>query len=144
MRKLLVVVLLPALLIMNGCTGTSRSNVKKYPVVKTADVQPDEEKKLVEPAVQPDAVGQADSVETAVNEVEAKPVEKLEAMSSREIQIALKNAGYYDGEIDGVLGSRSRDAIRRFQQDNGLIDDSVAGTKTQEKLRKYINTEGKL
>lgn len=64
-------------------------------------------------------------------------------MTNKEVQIALKNAGYYAGSIDGILGSRSRDAIRKFQQDNGLKDDSVAGPKTQEKLRKYVNTKYK-
>lgn len=67
----------------------------------------------------------------------------MDQMSNQEIQIALKNAGYYEGVIDGILGSRSRDAIRRFQQDNGLKDDSIAGPRTQEKLTKYIDTNFK-
>ncbi len=70
-------------------------------------------------------------------------VEPEVSMSSREIQIALKTAGYYDGAIDGILGSRSREAIRRFQQDNGLKDDSIAGPKTCAELEKYINTDHK-
>ena len=67
----------------------------------------------------------------------------VETMSNQEIQIALKNAGYYTGTIDGILGSRSRDAIRKFQQDHALKDDSIAGPRTQEKLGAYINTKYK-
>ena len=35
-------------------------------------------------------------------------------------QRALAKAGRYSGDIDGILGERTRDAIRRYQSDNGL------------------------
>ena len=37
-----------------------------------------------------------------------------------DVQSALADAGYYRGEIDGVIGTGTRNAIRRFQRDNGL------------------------
>ena len=37
-----------------------------------------------------------------------------------DVQSALADAGYYRGEIDGVIGNGTRNAIRRFQRDNGL------------------------
>ncbi len=37
-----------------------------------------------------------------------------------QIQRALKDRGYDPGPIDGVIGTQSRAAIRKFQQDNGL------------------------
>lgn len=37
-----------------------------------------------------------------------------------EAQRALAERGYYDGEIDGRLGSETREAVRRFQGDAGL------------------------
>jgi hypothetical protein len=36
------------------------------------------------------------------------------------VQDALARRGYYDGEVDGVVGSGTRSAIREFQRDNGL------------------------
>ena len=36
------------------------------------------------------------------------------------VQGALAQRGYYDGQIDGVLGPGTRSAIREFQRDNGL------------------------
>ena len=59
-------------------------------------------------------------------------------LPSKQIQQALKNAGYYQGEIDGKIGSRSREAVKRFQSDNGLNADGVVGRQTWEKLKTYL------
>jgi peptidoglycan hydrolase-like protein with peptidoglycan-binding domain len=53
------------------------------------------------------------------------------------LQRALKNAGYYTGPIDGRAGSGTKDAIRRFQADNGLEADGVAGRQTWAKLQAH-------
>jgi hypothetical protein len=37
-----------------------------------------------------------------------------------QVQQALAQQGYYQGPIDGILGPMTRDAIQRFQADNGL------------------------
>lgn len=37
-----------------------------------------------------------------------------------EVQSALAEMGYYRGPVDGVIGNGTRNAIRRFQRDNGL------------------------
>lgn len=46
------------------------------------------------------------------------------------IQTKLKNWGYYSGGIDGIYGSGTLKAVKRFQQKNGLNADGIAGTKT--------------
>jgi len=46
------------------------------------------------------------------------------------IQQRLSNWGYYSGSIDGVYGSRTESAVKRFQQKNGLEPDGVAGPAT--------------
>lgn len=48
----------------------------------------------------------------------------------RNIQKKLKNWGYYNGDIDGVYGSRTKAAVTYFQKKNGLTADGVAGPKT--------------
>jgi peptidoglycan hydrolase-like protein with peptidoglycan-binding domain len=55
----------------------------------------------------------------------------------REIQTCLKNAGFYQGEVDGVKGRKTRSAIKKFQRENGLNADGVVGRKTWEALSKY-------
>jgi len=59
------------------------------------------------------------------------------APTPKQVQMALKNAGYYKGEIDGVIGSKSKAAIKDFQNDNGLTDDGKVGPKTWSKLKEY-------
>lgn len=36
------------------------------------------------------------------------------------VQTALQEQGYYDDEVDGLIGPRTRAALRDFQRDNGL------------------------
>jgi outer membrane murein-binding lipoprotein Lpp len=57
----------------------------------------------------------------------------------REIQICLKNANFYQGEIDGIKGRATRRAIREFQKANALRADGVVGPKTRELLSKYMS-----
>ena len=42
----------------------------------------------------------------------------------------LKSWGYYNGEVDGIFGSNTQAAVKKFQQKNGLNVDGVAGEKT--------------
>lgn len=55
----------------------------------------------------------------------------------KEIQTALTEAGLYKGPIDGVIGSKTKEAIRKFQEANDLKVDGVCGPKTWEKLKAY-------
>lgn len=48
----------------------------------------------------------------------------------RRIQQKLKNWGYYTGSVDGIYGSQTQNAVRKFQRDNGLTVDGIAGPKT--------------
>ena len=54
--------------------------------------------------------------------------------SKKEIQQALKNAGFYHGTIDGKLGPKTREAIKEFQRANGLKADGVIGRQTWDTL----------
>lgn len=47
-----------------------------------------------------------------------------------EIQTRLKEWGYYNGEVDGVYGSRTEAAVRYFQSSNGLSADGQVGNQT--------------
>ena len=58
--------------------------------------------------------------------------------SVKQIQIALKNAGYNPGPIDGKMGKQTRQAIKAFQKANGLVPDGRVGKKTWSILRKYL------
>ena len=63
--------------------------------------------------------------------------------STREIQQALKNAGFYQGQVDGKLGQQTRDAVKEFQRVHGLKDDGVVGKQTWNKLSSYATLNAK-
>lgn len=47
-----------------------------------------------------------------------------------QIQRKLSNRGYYSGSIDGIFGTQTQSAVRRYQADNGLTVDGIAGQQT--------------
>ncbi|MBU1864035.1 MAG: peptidoglycan-binding protein [Candidatus Omnitrophica bacterium] len=58
--------------------------------------------------------------------------------SIRDMQKALRNAGFYKGEIDGNGGPLTRSAVKDFQKSHGLKVDGILGRKTWEKLEGYL------
>ena len=50
------------------------------------------------------------------------------------IQSKLKTWGYYKGNVDGIYGQNTANAVKAFQQKNGLTVDGVAGPQTLAKI----------
>ncbi len=48
----------------------------------------------------------------------------------RKIQTKLKSLGFYNGSVDGIYGSATRTAVKKFQRSVGITDDGIAGNKT--------------
>ena len=70
-----------------------------------------------------------------INYINNLEVETYSTIGSRgdeviQIQTKLKNWGYYTGAIDGIYGNATYNAVKKFQQKNGLVVDGVAGSKT--------------
>ena len=61
----------------------------------------------------------------------------------KQIQTALKNAGYYQGTVDGKLGKKTRRAVRDFQKANNLHADGRVGEKTWAILKDYLQKKVK-
>lgn len=55
-----------------------------------------------------------------------------------QVQLALKNAGYYNGPVDGKIGEKTKRAIAEFQKANNLHADGVVGRKTWNVLKTYL------
>lgn len=71
-------------------------------------------------------------------------------MTIRQIQLLLSFLGYDPGAPDGIDGEKTQSAVRLFQAREGLREDGIAGSKTQERLldavaqgRMYTRTEPK-
>ncbi len=52
----------------------------------------------------------------------------------RTIQTKLKNWGYYSGTVDGIYGSQTVAAVKKFQKKNGLTADGIVGNATAAKI----------
>lgn len=48
----------------------------------------------------------------------------------RQIQTKLKNWGYYKGSVDGIYGTKTKNAVIYFQRKNKLTADGIAGPAT--------------
>jgi len=56
----------------------------------------------------------------------------------KQIQMALQNAGYNPGLIDGRMGKQTRAAIRQFQAAHNLAVDGKVGKMTWRVLKDYL------
>lgn len=52
----------------------------------------------------------------------------------KQIQSKLKEYGIYSGEADGIFGSKTEEAVKKFQSNNGLVADGKVGAQTLTKL----------
>lgn len=68
-----------------------------------------------------------------------KARESSQPGKTKDVQQALKNAGYYDGKVDGIKGKGTVKAIKEFQKANGLTADGVVGRKTWNALSAHLS-----
>ncbi|MDD5108192.1 MAG: peptidoglycan-binding domain-containing protein [Candidatus Omnitrophica bacterium] len=60
-------------------------------------------------------------------------------LSAKQIQRALKSAGFYQGAVDGKIGPKTKSAIIKFQKAHNLKADGVVGKRTSMELNKYLS-----
>lgn len=65
-----------------------------------------------------------------------QPVNNASAYSDEflKIQKRLTELGYDCGTLDGIKGPITKNAVIKFQKDNGLVTDGIVGLKTKAKL----------
>lgn len=76
------------------------------------------------------------SKKKVIGEVKSRP-------TAKQVQLALRNAGYNPGKIDGRMGKLTRDAIRAFQKANNLNPDGKIGKVTWGLLKDYLYKKSK-
>ena len=57
----------------------------------------------------------------------------------KKLQSALRAAGVYKGNIDGIYGDLTYNAVRKYQRQKGLDVDGMAGTRPLASLKKHTN-----
>ena len=130
--------------VLTGCAANKKHVVEPEMLDYQNQVQSYREEVVQDYSYQP-----MESVEKYLEEpeVKLKPKCKLKQkhkqnkqvnLSSKKIQRALKNAGFYKGAIDGKIGAKTRNAIIKFQRSKGLKADGIVGKKTSCELNKYL------
>ena len=76
------------------------------------------------------------------SEVEALSKYGSRGQEVKTIQDKLKRWGYYNGSVDGIYGTKTVTAVKKFQQKNGLTVDGVAGPKTLSAMGINSNSSG--
>ncbi len=59
-----------------------------------------------------------------------------------QIQTKLKRWGYYNGNIDGIYGTQTVNAVKYFQRKNGLAVDGIAGPNTLRAMGIFSSSSG--
>ncbi len=148
-RFLAVVALCVALpLAIVGCKGKAEKPAEEESMDISMTIPSQDELTVTQP-VEPAAMvaaeaipptAQPPAVEKAAPVVQA--VVTSAAEMAKDIQRALKNAGFYDGAIDGKIGPKTKAAIESFQKARGLTADGKVGPKTWAELSKHLgNTQ---
>lgn len=69
---------------------------------------------------------------------ESEQIETQEVLSKvgsrgdevRRIQTKLKSLGFFNGTVDGIYGTKTQSAVKKYQQSVGITADGIAGPKT--------------
>ena len=127
-------VVLISLSFLSGCKQKAPDEVMA-PAIKEEAAAPAIKEEAVPAAAQMPQV----ITEPVVVTKEAEKTGELSKPAEKEIQQALKNAGFYTGDIDGKVGPKTKKSIEDFQAKNSLKVDGKVGSKTWEKLKEYLN-----
>lgn len=73
----------------------------------------------------------------------AQDTDEVKHVDTKLIQTALKNAGYFQGSVDGKIGRKTRLAVREFQKANNLHADGKVGKNTWIVLKEYLEKKVK-
>lgn len=136
MKKLVYLIVPILVLSLAGCASTKSTKPKKKDIkgrVAALETRVDElEQKQMGSVMIEEQVSITESAKS-------QSVSSGVTMSKKDIQTALKNAGYYTGNIDGVMGPKTKQAVMDFQSAKGLKVDGVVGPQTSKALQKYLN-----
>lgn len=128
MNKLLLVLMVSVGLFLSGCA-----------TMEGTKNEADLEKKLSEAYKENGTLkAEIDQKDKIIQSLKEEVKKGSHMPTGEEIQTALTNAGLYSGKVDGVIGSDTTEAIRKFQQASGLNSDGVVGSRTWDKLKEHL------
>ena len=144
MNKRFLMVALTALVVLPivffGCKGKVEKTAPDTSVTMPEALAPSTETvSMTEPA---QTIATETIPPSAAPGLTEKPAvqQTIQAMDakSKDIQTALKNAGFYTGAVDGKIGPKTKNAIEEFQKAKGLKVDGKVGPRTWAELETYL------
>lgn len=123
---------------------SSTEELAQLPQASTANQQGSVEVLPIETSpitqgVPPIAGPTSSQTQNAVNTVASVASDIASLTQDQKVQTALRNAGLYQGNIDGKIGPASKKAITEFQTAHNLKADGKVGPKTWAALEPYLS-----
>lgn len=143
-KKGLVLVVLVSLVVLGGCATTRKDKefeiqgLRNQVSVLEAQIQSkDEEINSLKESL---AKAPQEKESTPVRKVSRKKIigEVKERPNVKQVQIALRNAGFEPGKLDGKMGKQTIEAIKAFQKANGFHVTGKVDKRTWRALREYL------
>ena len=132
--------ILPLVLLLVGCSTVSSRRLNSLETkVNTLEAKVDSVKERQ--SATESQTGESSAIVTSQENQGSVYESGKASLTKKDIQQALKNAGYYDGAIDGKIGKNTKKAIMEFQKANGLKADRVVGPKTKSLLLQYLTVK---
>jgi peptidoglycan hydrolase-like protein with peptidoglycan-binding domain len=144
---ILVVVVMALPIAIIGCKGKTDKMPEemKTEAMETPQAITTTQEAQVMQATEPAQTVATETIPPTAAPQVSEPMQKAAAQAAgvvhdrtKDIQTALKNAGFYAGAIDGKLGPKTKKAIETFQKSKGLKADGKVGPKTWAELEKYL------
>lgn len=132
-------------LLAAGCATSLGSRASETEGLKTQvaslESRIEELNQRLEELSQRQVASDTESRPSSTPETQTLASKKGTALSNRQIQTALKSAGFYSGSVDGKLGPQTMQALKEFQRSKGLNPDGVVGSKTSMALAKALENQ---
>ena len=144
MKKGLVILSVAAVsaLFLSGCVTTSKKSAQENDTLKIQIQNLETQLKQKEAEVDSLRTTLSSTTEEKYAAAKLSHPQGQEAATEhpkvKDVQLALKNAGYDPGTSDGKMGKKTRQAIKDFQKANGLDADGKIGKKTWSLLSPYL------
>ena len=103
------------------------------PTIRIEPIRPQEELAAIGATAQPQGLATASQMASDSSVEESSRI--------REIQLALRNAGFDPGPVDGRSGPRTKTAVRLFQVAHGLEADGKVGPRTWGELESFLKKD---
>lgn len=139
--KIKVLVLLVISIMLSGCATTTKKNNAQIRQLqdRISYLESELERKNRETAATTEDLIISNDYDTFSDSKSSAKTDAVKSkLSMKEVQTALRNAGFYKGPIDGKIGTKTREAIKQFQKANDLKADGMVGKRTANKLSVYL------